>query len=115
MKFTRTSLEGVWLVEMEPRSDERGFFARSYCEKEFADHGLNTAWPQCNVTLTRRRGMLRGLHFQADPKPEIKLVRCDAGRIFDVVVDVRAESPTFGKWEAFQLRGDDFKMLYIPG
>jgi dTDP-4-dehydrorhamnose 3,5-epimerase len=101
-------------VEMEPRCDERGFFARSYCEKEFADHGLNTAWPQCNVTLTRQRGMLRGLHFQADLKPEIKLVRCDVGRIFDVVVDVRRDSPTFGKWEGFELKGDEFKMLYIP-
>jgi dTDP-4-dehydrorhamnose 3,5-epimerase len=114
MRFRETKLKGVWIVEMELRSDERGFFARSYCENEFENHRLNTAWPQCNVTVTHKRGMIRGLHFQADPKPEIKLVRCDAGAILDVVVDVRSDSPTFGKWEAFELRSAEFKTLYIP-
>ena len=105
MKFSRTTLPGVWLIELELREDERGFLARTYCENEFAEHGLNTRWPQCNLTLTRKRGMIRGMHFQADPKPEIKLIRCATGAIFDVLVDVRRDSPTFGKWEGFELSG----------
>src|SRR3972149_2204742 len=107
MRFTPADLPGVWLIELQPREDERGFLVRTFCEKEFAEHGLNTRWPQCNLTRTRRRGMIRGLHVQADPKPEIKLIRCSAGAIFDVVVDVRPDSPTYGKWEAFELTADN--------
>jgi dTDP-4-dehydrorhamnose 3,5-epimerase len=114
MKFTRTSLSGVWLMELELREDERGFLARTYCEKEFAEHGLNTRWPQCNLTLTRKRGMIRGMHFQADPKPEIKLIRCTAGAIFDVLVDMRRGSPTFGKWEGCELTGENRRTFYVP-
>ena len=101
MKFSRTTLEGLWLIDLELREDERGFFARTYCDQEFSAHGLNTRWPQCNLSHTKSRGMIRGMHFQADPKPEIKLIRCAAGAIFDVLVDVRHASPTFGKWEGF--------------
>lgn len=115
MKFSRTTLPGVWLIELELREDERGFLARTYCEKEFSDHGLNTCWPQCNLTLTRQRGMIRGMHFQADPKPEIKLIRCATGAIFDVLVDVRRDSPTFGKWEGFELSSANRRLLYVPG
>jgi dTDP-4-dehydrorhamnose 3,5-epimerase len=115
MKFLRTTLEGLWLIELELREDERGFLARTYCEQEFAAHGLNTRWPQCNLTLTRNRGMIRGMHFQADPKPEIKLIRCAIGAIFDVLVDVRRDSPTFGKWEGFELTGKNRRTLYVPG
>jgi dTDP-4-dehydrorhamnose 3,5-epimerase len=115
MTFSKASLLGVWLIDLELREDDRGFLARTYCQNEFAEHGLNTQWPQCNLTLTRKRGMLRGMHFQADPKPEIKLIRCSAGAIFDVVVDVRRESPTFGKWEAFELTADNRRTLYVPG
>jgi dTDP-4-dehydrorhamnose 3,5-epimerase len=115
MKFSKTTLPGVWLIELEPREDERGFLARTFCENEFADHGLNTRWPQCNLTLTKKRGMLRGMHFQAEPKPEIKLIRCAVGTIFDVLVDVRRDSPTFGRWEGFDLTGKNHRTLYVPG
>jgi dTDP-4-dehydrorhamnose 3,5-epimerase len=115
MKLTPTSLAGVWLVELELREDERGFLARTYCDREFAAQGLNTGWPQCNLTLTRQRGMIRGMHFQRDPKPEIKLIRCAAGAIFDVLVDVRRNSPTFGRWEGFELTGANRRQLYVPG
>jgi dTDP-4-dehydrorhamnose 3,5-epimerase len=115
MKFLETRLRGLWVIELEPRQDERGFLARTFCEKEFEDHGLNTRWPQCNLTLTKKRGMLRGMHFQAEPKPEIKLVRCSAGAVYDVLVDVRRDSPTFGKWEGFELSAANRRMLYVPG
>lgn len=110
MKFHPTTLPGVWRIELEPRGDERGYLARTFCEQEFASHGLCTRWPQVSITLTRRRGTIRGLHYQAEPHPEIKLVRCTAGRIFDVVVDLRT-----GRWESFELSGDVLTQLYIPG
>ena len=113
MKFSRTTLEGLWLIDLELREDERGFFARTYCDQEFSAHGLNTRWPQCNLSHTKSRGMIRGMHFQADPKPEIKLIRCVAGAIFDVLVDVRHASPTFGKWEGFELTAQNRRMLYV--
>jgi dTDP-4-dehydrorhamnose 3,5-epimerase len=115
MKFHATPLAGLWSIELEPRSDERGFLARTYCEKEFAAAGLNTRWPQCNLTLTRQKGSIRGLHFQAEPQPEIKLIRCVAGAIFDVVVDVRAQSDTFGQWAGFELTPHNGRQLYVPG
>ncbi len=115
MKFTPTTLSGVWLIELELREDERGFLARTFCEKEFGALGLNTHWPQCNLTLTNKSGMIRGMHFQAEPKPEIKLIRCAAGKIFDVIVDVRRDSPTFGKWEGFELSAENRRQLYVPG
>ena len=115
MKFHATSIEGVWLIDLETREDERGFLARTYCDREFAEHGLNTIWPQCNLTLTRKRGMLRGLHYQAEPKPETKLIRCSAGAIWDVVVDTRPGSASFGKWEAFELNPQNHRQIYVPG
>jgi len=115
MKFGETSLAGLWVIDMEVREDRRGFFARTFCEREFADHGLNTRWPQCNLSLTTSRGTIRGMHFQADPKPEVKLVRCQRGAIFDVLVDVRHNSPTFGKWEALELTSENRRTLYVPG
>lgn len=115
MKFLRTTLDGLWLVELELREDERGFLARTYCEREFAAHGLNICWPQCNLTLTSQRAMIRGMHFQAEPKPEIKLIRCATGAIFDVLVDVRRDSPTFGRWEGFELTAQNRRSLYVPG
>lgn len=114
MKFSQTTLAGLWLIELELREDERGFLARTFCENEFAQHGLNTHWPQCNLSLTRKRGALRGMHFQAEPKPEIKLIRCAAGKIYDVVLDVRRNSPTFGKWEGFELSAENRRQLYVP-
>ena len=115
MKFSRTSLPGLWLIELELREDERGFLARTFCENEFAQLGLNIRWPQCNLTLTKQRGSIRGMHFQAEPKPEIKLIRCAAGKIFDVLVDVRHDSPAFGKWEGFELSAANRRQLYVPG
>lgn len=114
MKFIPARLPDVWMIELDLREDERGFLARTFCEDEFARYGLNTRWPQCNLTLTRRTGSIRGLHFQAPPKPEIKLIRCAVGRVFDVLVDVRPKSPTFGKWEAFELTARNRRMLYVP-
>jgi len=114
MKFHPTSLEGVRRIELDPRGDERGFLARTYCEDAFAAHGLHTRWPQCNFTRTRQRGMVRGLHWQAEPRPEVKLVRCIRGAIWDVIVDVRLASPTFGQWEAFELAGQGWDQLYVP-
>jgi dTDP-4-dehydrorhamnose 3,5-epimerase len=115
MKFSQALLPGIWTIDPEPREDERGFLVRTYCEKEFAAHGLNTRWPQCNLTLTRKRGMIRGMHYQAEPKPEIKLIRCAAGTVFDVVVDVRRASTSFGRWEAFELSAQNRRLLYVPG
>jgi dTDP-4-dehydrorhamnose 3,5-epimerase len=115
MKFTPTRLAGLWQIDLELREDERGFLARTYCDDEFSAHGLNTRWPQCNLSLTRARGMLRGMHFQIDPYPEIKLIRCAAGAVYDVLVDVRRNSPTFGQWEAFELSARNRTMLYVPG
>jgi dTDP-4-dehydrorhamnose 3,5-epimerase len=114
MRFTASTLDGVWIVEVEPRVDERGFFARTYCAREFAAHGLPTHWPQANLTRTLRRGTIRGMHWQADPHAEPKLVRCSAGAIWDVVVDVRRGSATFGRWEGFELSRASAKALYIP-
>lgn len=115
MKFSPTTLPGLWLIELELRADARGFLARTYCEREFAAHGLNIRWPQGNLTLSKPRGLIRGMHFQADPKPEIKLIRCAAGAIFDVLVDVRRDSPTFGQWEGFELTAQNHRTLYVPG
>jgi dTDP-4-dehydrorhamnose 3,5-epimerase len=115
MIFSPAKLEGVWVIDLELREDERGFLARSYCDQEFSAHGLNTQWPQCNLTLTRERGFLRGLHYQAEPKPEIKLIRCAVGAIWDVLADLRPQSTTHGQWQAFELSGANHRMLYVPG
>lgn len=114
MKFIQTEIPGVWIIELEYKEDERGFLARVFCENEFKSHGLNTYWPQCNITLTRRRGMIRGLHYQDYPKPEIKLIRCIAGAVYDVIVDIRRDSPTFGKWRAFELTAQNRLAVYAP-
>jgi dTDP-4-dehydrorhamnose 3,5-epimerase len=115
MKFESTSLPGVLIIEPELKEDERGFLLRTYCESEFAARNLNTHWPQCNLTLTRKRGMIRGMHYQAEPKPEIKLICCVAGAVWDVLVDIRPDSPTFSKWEAFELSAANCRQLYVPG
>jgi dTDP-4-dehydrorhamnose 3,5-epimerase len=114
MKFQKTTLPGVWLIDLELRTDERGFLTRTYCETEFSELGLNTRWPQNNLTLTKKRGMVRGMHFQAEPKPEVKLIRCTGGAICDVLVDVRRDSATFGRWQSFELTGENRRTLYVP-
>ena len=114
MKFTAANFDGAWFIEPEPRFDERGFFARTFCDQEFAAHGLNTRWVQQNHTLTKGRGAVRGMHWQADPKPEIKLVRCLVGRVLDVIIDVRPHSPTFGQWQGIELSAQNMRAVYVP-
>jgi dTDP-4-dehydrorhamnose 3,5-epimerase len=114
LKFLPSSLAGAFVVELEPIEDERGFFARSFCQNEFRSHGLDPAIAQCNVSLNRRRGTLRGLHYQAPPHEEAKLVRCTRGAIWDVIVDLRDGSATRGRWFAVELSADNHRALYVP-
>ena len=113
MKFSPTKLSGVWLVDLERREDERGFFARSWCQAEFERHGLNPRLVQCNVSFNRKRGTLRGMHYQVAPHAEAKLVRCTRGAIFDVAVDLRPESPTYRHWVGVELTAENGRALYI--
>ncbi|PWB73283.1 dTDP-4-dehydrorhamnose 3,5-epimerase [candidate division GN15 bacterium] len=114
MKFTATSVEGVWIIEPERRSDDRGYFARTYCSEEFAAHGLNPAVVQCNISFNVRRGTLRGLHSQLPPWEEAKLVRCSRGAVFDVALDLRPDSSTYLRHATATLTCDNGCMLYIP-
>lgn len=114
MKFHPTIFEDVWLIELSPHVTPLGYLARSYCEETFRARGLQSEWPQCNEALTPSRGSLRGMHWQAEPHAETKLVRCLHGAVFDVVVDVRPRSPTFGQHQSFELSADNLLQLYIP-
>lgn len=113
MKFVPTPLGGVFLIELEPHHDERGSFARTFCAREFAEHGLNPAIAQRNESYNPRRATLRGMHYQAAPHGEAKVVSCLRGAIYDVVVDVRPGSPTFGQWLSFELDEDNRSAVYI--
>src|SRR5262245_16455147 len=114
MLFVEMKLKGAFLIELERRHDARGFFARSWCCQEFEKHGLNPAVVQCNVSYNRARGTLRGMHFQAEPHQEAKLVRCTHGAIYDVIVDCRPGSPTFKQYDAAVLTADNYSELYVP-
>ena len=114
MIFHQTKLADIVEVRLDPRCDERGFFARSWCEREFASHGLNTRLVQCNVSFNVRKGTLRGMHYQDEPHGEAKLVRCTQGAIYDVAVDLRPQSPTFQQWVAAVLSAENRHMLFIP-
>ena len=114
MIFTPLPLKGASLIDLEKIEDERGFFSRYYCEKEFADQGLEKTWVQINLSLSRKKGTLRGLHFQHPPKAEAKIVRCLRGAIWDVIVDIRANSSTFGKWVGKELNDENRTMMYVP-
>lgn len=114
MKFIETPLKGAYVVEAERISDERGFFARSWAIDEFAAMGLETRLAQCNISYNAKKATLRGMHLQAAPFEETKLVRCTMGSIFDVIVDVRPDSPTFKKWFGIELSAENRTMLYIP-
>jgi dTDP-4-dehydrorhamnose 3,5-epimerase len=109
-----TPLRGSYLIEPSRLSDERGFFARTFCVEEFAAAGLNSAVAQCSVSYNRKAGTLRGMHYQADPAPEAKLVRCTKGAIYDVVLDLRPREPTFRKWFAVELSEENRLALYVP-
>ncbi|HVL98443.1 MAG TPA: dTDP-4-dehydrorhamnose 3,5-epimerase [Egibacteraceae bacterium] len=114
MRFRETALAGVLVVQPEPVRDERGLFARTWDRQLFAARGLETALAQCSVSFNRRRGTLRGMHFQAAPHGEAKLVRCTAGGVYDVVIDLRAGSPTRGRWHAVELTAENRYGLYVP-
>jgi len=114
MKLLPTAIPGVMQVELQPQIDERGSFARTYCEATYRAHGLEPVGVQCNVSVNPKRGTLRGLHFQAPRGEEAKLVRCVRGRMFDVAVDLRPESPTFRQWFGTELDGERGDALYVP-
>jgi dTDP-4-dehydrorhamnose 3,5-epimerase len=114
MNIRPTALAGVLVVSPAPHADERGLFARTYDAALFAAAGLPTVWPQCNTSWNARKGTLRGLHYQAEPRPDPKLVRCTRGRIFDVAVDLRKNSASFGRWIGVELSADNREALAIP-
>jgi dTDP-4-dehydrorhamnose 3,5-epimerase len=114
VKFTEGTLPGVYQVELERKPDARGWFARSWCAREFAEHGLASAIAQVNTQRSVRAGTLRGLHYQEAPHAEVKIVRCTSGAIFDVAVDLRPESPTYRRWMGRELTADEGAMLYVP-
>ncbi len=114
MKFSPLAVLGAWLIEPEPHADERGFFARTWCVRDFAERGISASFVQASVSFNEVAGTLRGLHYQAEPHPEIKLVRCTAGSIYDVVVDVRPESATYLRWQGEVLSAANRRALYIP-
>lgn len=114
MRFRKTELEGAYIIDLEPHEDERGFFARAWCRREFEAHGLETRVAQANVSFNRRRGTLRGLHWQAPPHAETKLVRCTRGAIWDAIVDLRPDSPTHLQWVGMELSAENRRMLYVP-
>jgi dTDP-4-dehydrorhamnose 3,5-epimerase len=114
MRFETTGLDGAWLVQIEPRHDSRGFFARTFCVDEFKAHGLETHFPQHSISRSFRKGTVRGMHFQREPHGEVKLVRCLSGAICDVIIDLRPRSPTFRQWRAFDLSDENGCQLYIP-
>ena len=115
MIFTETELPGAFIIDVERMSDERGFFARSWCEDEFAAQGILMPPLQANVSSNPLRGTLRGMHYQLPPHEETKLIRCTRGAIYDVIVDLRDESPTYGQWLGVELTADSFRMLFVPG
>ena len=114
MKFSPTTLDGAYIVELEPHRDHRGFFARTWCRDEFEQHGLDGDLAQCSISFNPRRGTLRGMHWQCAPREEVKLVRCTTGAIYDVIIDLRPTSPTYLRYLAVELTRSDRRALYVP-
>lgn len=114
MKFIETKLDGAYLIEPERLEDERGFFARTFCQREFEKHGLNFRIVQCNISHNKKKGTLRGMHYQVAPYEEAKLVSCIRGAIYDVIVDLRPDSSTYCQWFAVELSAENYKILYVP-
>jgi dTDP-4-dehydrorhamnose 3,5-epimerase len=117
--FTETKLKGAYIIELEPNRDDRGFFARSFCQREFETRGLSSRVAQCNISFNQQRGTLRGMHYQQAPHSEAKVVSCIAGAVYDVILDLRPESLTFGQWLGTVLRGyvsgaETIRLLYVP-
>ena len=114
MTFVETKLQGAFIITPDLIEDERGFFARTFCRREFESQGLDPNIVQCNISFNKTKGTLRGMHYQARPHSEAKLVRCTAGDIYDVIIDLRPESPTFKQWFAAELSAENRRLLYIP-
>lgn len=114
MKFTETPLKDACTIELEPHYDERGMFARAFCAREFRDHGLKADIMQCNISHNAKAGTLRGMHYQLNRFAEIKIVRCIGGAIFDVIIDIRPDSPTYLRWFGIELSARNRVMLYVP-
>jgi dTDP-4-dehydrorhamnose 3,5-epimerase len=114
MKFTETKLKGAFILDLELREDPRGFFARTFCQKEFEQHGLKPSVAQCNCSYNHKKGTMRGMHYQLPPAAETKLVRCTHGAIYDVIIDLRADSPTYRQWIGVELSAQNRRQLYVP-
>jgi dTDP-4-dehydrorhamnose 3,5-epimerase len=114
MRFNPTPLSGAFTIDLDLKGDARGFFARVFCSKEFADAGLESRFVQCNDSVSAVRGTLRGMHYQLPPAAEVKVVRCIRGALFDVIVDLRPDSETFGRWFGAELSADNRRMMYVP-
>ena len=114
MEFVETSLKGAYVIKPKVFQDERGFFVESYSEKVFKENGINAIFVQDNHSLSVKKGVLRGLHFQLPPNEQAKLVRVTRGKVLDVIVDIRKNSPTYGKWEGVELSAENFRMLFVP-
>jgi dTDP-4-dehydrorhamnose 3,5-epimerase len=120
MIFKETNLKGAYSIELEPIYDERGFFSRSFCRDAFTEHGMNPQIAQCNISFNKKKGTLRGMHYQMAPHAEAKLVRCLRGAVYDVIIDLRQDSPTYGRWTGIELRAFEpaafpcVHLLYIP-
>lgn len=115
MIFQPTPLAGAYVIELERVSDNRGFFARSWCEREFSEFGLTSSFTQCNVSFNHQAATLRGMHYQSAPHEETKLVRCTMGAVFDVIVDMRPASKTYRQWFGVELSAENRRMIYVPG
>lgn len=114
MIFQPTELQGAFIIELNKIKDQRGFFARAWCEKEFAEHGLTPVVHQTNVSFNLKKGTLRGMHYQIAPYQEAKTVRCTRGAIYDVIIDLRKDSPTYKRWIGVELTADNYRQLYVP-
>jgi dTDP-4-dehydrorhamnose 3,5-epimerase len=114
MKFVETELPGAFIIRIDKLTDERGFFARTWCQREFEKLGLDPAIAQANVSYNRRKGTLRGMHYQVEPYGETKLVRCTQGAIYDVIIDLRPDSCTYRKWIGIELTADNYQMIFVP-
>ena len=115
MTFTETTLKGAYIIGIEKLQDDRGFNARAMCQKEFAAHGLTSHFVQANILFNRKKGTLRGFHYQIPPRAETKLFRCIRGAVFDVIIDLRPDSPTYKNWFGVELSAGNYNMLYLPG
>ena len=114
MQFEAIALDGAWLIHLEQINDSRGFFARTFCVNEFGKLGLTTNFPQHSISRSLRKGTVRGMHFQREPHSEVKLIRCLSGSIWDVIIDLRPQSPTFRQWRGFELSDGNGLQLYVP-